>query len=100
MSDDSVRVDTGDLHGSAGAVNDMADTVAVRHSAADGRVGSAMPGQVGKSAAAIGAAAAKWQQDTAALVARLSDHGAAMRTGATAYENTDEAGASNIDLTL
>lgn len=66
------------------------------HVAADGRIESAQAGVPAGSAAALTAAVTKWQADSAALFAGMSDHATALRDAATAYAQADEHGASAI----
>jgi uncharacterized protein YukE len=97
---DEVRVTPEDLHVSAATVDVHADTMKVRHFEADGRMESAHPGLPARSAAALTGAVAKWQADTAAIFGRMVDHSNGLRTGAAAYQRTDDDAASDLDLGL
>jgi len=91
-----VRVDPVDLHISAKTVDVHADDMRARHVAADGRIEAAMTGIPAGAAAALTGVVEKWQEDTSAIYGRLIDHAHGLRSGAAAYLQADEAGATGI----
>lgn len=93
----AVRVDPGDLLVSASTVDAHADMMRAAHVAVDGSIEAAQAGVPAGSVAALTAAVTKWQADSTALFAGMSEHAAALREGAVAYEQTDEHSANAID---
>lgn len=91
-----VRVVPEDLQLSAATVDAHADTVRVQHATADGRIDGAQKGLPAGSAAALGAAVAKWHTDSTAMVGRMIDDSTGLRAGAAVYTATDEEGAAAV----
>ena len=85
---------------SAATVDVHADELWSRQATADGRIESAQRGIPAGSVAALMSAVAKWQGDSSALFGRLVDHGNGLRAGAAAYQQTDCASATELDLGL
>ena len=86
---DSVRVHPEHLLVSAVFAEVHADDLHSQHSAADARIESAQPGMPATAAAAMSAKAAMWQAVTAALHAKISDHGTALRTSGVAFHDAE-----------
>lgn len=91
-----LRVSPEDLQVSAATVGVHADAVRTRHAIADGQIEGAQRGMPAGAAVALGAAVAKWQTDSTALVGRLLDDSAGLRAGAAAYVTGDEDGATAV----
>lgn len=68
----------------------------LRATRADAVVESAMPGWVGRSAAALAAAAADWAETLATLADRLFDQGEALRVAAWTFADMDAAHARAV----
>jgi hypothetical protein len=85
-----VEVEPEDLHVSAATVDAHADAVRTRHFEADARVEASQRGVPAASVAALGEAVTKWQIDTTVMFGRMIDHAHGLRSGATAYTQTDD----------
>lgn len=82
---------------SAGRVDGLAADISVRHGGALGRIAAAQKGQVGRSAVALAAAAARWETVNAALYARLADHVKALRISGIEFDRTDRDNGTRIE---
>lgn len=92
-----VRVVPEDLQVSAATVDAHADSVRIKHAAADGRIESAQKGLPAGSASALGAAVAKWQTDSTAMVGRMIADSDGLRSGAASYTAADADAAAAVE---
>lgn len=92
-----VRVVAEDLQVSAATVDAHADNVRARIAAADARFDGAQKGLPAGSAAALGAAVAKWQADSTAMIERMIGGSTGLRGGARAYVSADEEAAVAVE---
>lgn len=92
-----VSVTPEDLHVSAATVDAQADIVQARQLAADSRVETAQRGLPAGAATALGTAITKWHTDTSTLFGRMIDHASGLRTGAAAYQTTDDNAATDVE---
>lgn len=94
-----VEVVPEDLCVSAATVDAHADAVRLGHFEADGRIEGAQTGIPAASIGALTATVTKWQADTTAIFGRMVEHAHAMRSGAAAYVQTDEASRDAVNRT-
>jgi uncharacterized protein YukE len=94
---DKTRVHPEHLLLSGVSADNHADELHARHTAADGRIETAQSGMPTMAAAAMGAKADKWQAVTAALHARIADHGHALHTSGVEFIETEQQNAQEIN---
>ena len=94
---DWLRVAPEDLDLAAATVDMHADDLRTKHGEADGRVEQSIAGLPAGAAAALGAKVAEWQATTSAIYGTMAGHSQGLRTGATAYAQTDEKSAATVE---
>jgi len=90
----SLEVQVSELVASGLAVTAHGEDLAARHLAADLLIDAAAPGWRGQSAAALAVLADQWPVSTAALLAGLREHAAALHTSALAFAEYEQRGAA------
>lgn len=92
-----IRVVAEDLHVSAAKVEGHAEELHARHTAAHGRIQDAQAGVPAGAAAALSAAVAKWQGDTAIQFGKLMEHSGNLRGAEVGYTATESRSSEAID---
>jgi WXG100 family type VII secretion target len=92
----TLRVEVADLLAGGIAITGHGEDVAMRHSAADGRIDAAQAGWQGQSGAAMLACSQKWVATTDALLGRLSDHAQGLHTSAHCFHEMDQTNAQTM----
>jgi WXG100 family type VII secretion target len=85
----TLRVNIEDLVTSGTAVTGHGEDVAMKHSAADGRIESAQSGWQGQSATAMAAKSAAWMETTSVLLTRMSDHAQGLHASARGFSDME-----------
>lgn len=92
-----IRVVPEDLRASAAKVHSHADELQVRHISAHGRIEASLAGVPAAAAAALSAAVAKWQADSAVTFGNLVQHGGAMGSSEVKYSATEGSSSAAIE---
>lgn len=93
----ALRVVIEDLVASAIAVTGLGEDLASASASSDARVEGAQSGWQGRSAAALTVLAARWAQDSQALVSRMSDHAQGLLTGSRQLVQQDQDSSDALD---
>lgn len=92
-----LRVDVESLATAAATVSGHGEDLAVRHLAADNRIAAAASGWAGRSATALENRTARWVSDSAALLTRVGEHAADLRSGAARFAALDADNSALLD---
>lgn len=94
---DQLWVDPVEVAMAADHVDVAAEGLRSAHGSAHERMGAAQTGWIGASAAALAAATAKWEDESAGHYNGLVDRVEALRSAASQYAGTDTQGGAAID---
>jgi uncharacterized protein YukE len=96
----SFRVVIEDLVASAIAITGHGEDLAVACAAVDGHLEGAQSGWQGRSVVALAALAARWAQDSQAVLLRMSDHAQGLLAGAGQFLQQDQDSSDALDWVL
>jgi uncharacterized protein YukE len=86
----ALRVNVADQLAGGVSITGHGEDVAMKHSAADGRIDAAQAGWQGQSGAAMLACSQKWVATTSGLLGRLSDHAQGLHASAHCFYEMDQ----------
>jgi WXG100 family type VII secretion target len=91
-----LKVDPGAVTAAADRIDTAADGLRAAHATVHERIAVAQAGWVGASAAALTAAASKWQEQSDARYTAMIGLAGDYRTAAASYVSTDEGEAADV----
>jgi WXG100 family type VII secretion target len=95
----NLRVDPTAVQAAADGIDVAGDGLRSAHAAVHERITAAAAGWVGTSGAALSAARARWEEESAAHYTELIGHAAKYRSAATSYTTTDDGEAADVQAT-
>ncbi|QRY47068.1 WXG100 family type VII secretion target [Mycolicibacterium boenickei] len=91
-----LRVDPAAVHESGKQVSELAETLRSEFASASQQIVAAQSGWIGKSAAALAAKLAEWDENAEIYHSNISGHGERFVAAAAMYGHTDESEADTL----